>query len=176
MRTTVEDCLSRDEIEALCALLAEEDHHYRRLRRLSWRQTAYLKRQDTARLEENSREWQKLLPEATAVRQRRETYIADLFRRHGLEAPRSLTQAILDRADPFSQTVLREAVQRLTRTVSDLYRQNGMNVLLARFCVDLIDHEAAIFKQCVLDDPAGCYAGDGQRPPARPGGVMLRQA
>ncbi len=176
MRTcTAESCLSREEVERLCALLTEEEGHYRRLRRLSWRQTAYLKRHDAARLEENSREWQKLLPCANVARRRREQFIADLFGRLGVTAPGSLTQAILDRADPADQEVLRAAVQRLTRTVSDLYRQNGMNVLLARFCVDLIDQEAAIFKQCVLDDPAGCYAGDGQKA-ARPGGVMLRQA
>ena len=176
MSTSTTERMRGDEVEALCALLAEEEAHYRRLRRLSWRQTAYLKRQDAARLEENSREWQKLLPVATEARERRERFVADLFRRLGAASRPSLTQALLDHADPSGQTVLRDAMQRLTRTVSDLYRQNGMNVLLARFCVDLIDHEAAIFRQCVLDDPAGCYAGDGQKSVARPGGVMLRQA
>ena len=71
---------------------------------------------------------------------------------------------------------MQEAVQRLAATAADLGRQNEMNGQLARFCLDLICEEAEIFKQGVLEDPAGRYAGDARKAVGSPGKVIARQA
>lgn len=155
--------LRPEEAAGLCELLASEEREYRRLRRLAWRQTAYLKRRDAARLETNAREWRQFLPVADAARRRREARLREVGARLGLPAEGLTTEALLTRADAGQRATLRAAVSRLTGTAGDLYRQNGLNVMLARFCLELVAQEAAIFRQCVLDDPAGCYEGDGQR-------------
>lgn len=152
-----------EEAAGLCELMASEEREYRRLRRLAWRQTAYLKRRDAARLEKNAQEWRNFLPLADAARRRREARLQALGARLELTAERLTTETLLTRADAAQCAALRAAVRRLTDTAGDLYRQNGLNVMLARFCLELVAQEAAIFRQCVTDDPAGCYEGDGQR-------------
>jgi hypothetical protein len=155
--------LRPEEAAGLCELLASEEREYRRLRRLAWRQTAYLKRRDASRLERNAQEWRNFLPLADAARRRREAGLQATGARLGLQTERLTTEALLTRADAGQRTALRAAVRRLADTAGDLCRQNGLNVMLARFCLDLVAQEAAIFRQCVMDDPAGCYEGDGQR-------------
>lgn len=152
-----------EEAAGLCELLAGEEREYRRLRRLAWRQTAYLKRRDASRLAGNAEEWRHFLPLADAARRRREASLAAVGARLGLPGERPTTESLLTRADSTQRAVLRAAVRRLTETAGDLYRQNGLNVMLARFCLELVTEEAAIFRQCVRDDQAGCYEGPGQR-------------
>jgi hypothetical protein len=155
--------LRPEEAAGLCELLASEEREYRRLRRLAWRQTAYLKRRDATRLEINAQEWRNFLPLADAARRRREANLRAIGARLELPTERLTTEMLLTRADTGQRTLLRGAVRRLADTAGDLYRQNGLNVLLARFCLELVAQEAAIFRQCVMNDPAGCYEGDGQR-------------
>ncbi|MHB8079881.1 MAG: flagellar export chaperone FlgN [Candidatus Krumholzibacteriia bacterium] len=165
-----------EEAAVLCDLLAAEEREYRRLRRLAWRQTAYLKRRDAARLESNAGEWRHFLPLADAARQRREANLRAVGARLALPAARLTTESLLTRADAAQREALRTAVRRLTDTAGDLYRQNGLNVMLARFCLELVAEEAAIFRQCVMDDPAGCYEGHGQRSTASGACIVQHRA
>lgn len=168
--------LLSDEAAELCELLREEEKHYRRLRRHAWRQERYLKRQDVPRLEENAREWSRHLPQANAARERREARCAELAAQLGLAADHVRARDLLDYAARGDKDRVREALHGVTRTAGDLYRQNGLNVLLSRFCLELLGQEAAIFKSCVLSDPVGRYAGDGQRATSSGTSVMERQA
>jgi len=168
--------LLSEEAAELCELLREEERHYRRLRRLAWRQERYLKRQDVPRLAENAQEWSRHLPRANAARERREARCAELAAQLGLPAAPVRARDLLDYADRADKDRVREALHAVARTAGDLHRQNGLNVLLSRFCLELLDQEAAIFKSCMLSDPVGRYAGDGQRATATGGGVMERQA
>jgi len=171
-----EDRLEPAEAAALCALLAEEERHYRRLRRLAWRQAAYMRRRDAGRLEHNAREWGKFLPAADAVRRRRERRLEELAGRFGLPPQRLTANRLFDLALPADGRLLREAVQRLAATVADLYRQNGLNAMLARFNLELVGEEAALFRRAVLTDPAGRYDGDGRQAVADRGCVLQQRA
>ena len=152
-----------DEAAALCRLLDEEEMQYRRLRRLAWRQTAYLKRRDAERLEKNAHEWRQFVPLAEAARRRREAHVAALARHLG-EAEGTLAgPELAARAGPPHRERIAAAVCRLAATAGDLYRQNGLNALLARFCLELVQQEADIFRQVVTGDPSGGYAESGRR-------------
>jgi len=168
--------LRPEEAAGLRDLLASEEREYRRLRRLAWRQTAYLKRRDAPRLERNAQEWRNFLPLADAARRRREAALQAIGARLELSAGPLTTESLLTRADDGQRATLRGAVRRLTDTAADLYRQNGLNVMLARFCLELVEQEAAIFRQCVMDDPAGCYEGDGQRSTTGGSCIVQRRA
>ena len=157
-------------------LLGAEQQEYRRLLRLAWRQNAYMKRQDVARLAENVQEWQKYLPAAHSQRRERQKYVAQLAASLGLiEQVDSLTR-LLDHVSAEHWEQLQKALRELLATTTQLARQNELNRQLAAFCCDLASEEAAIFKSCVLDDPAGCYGEDAQKSTAGPGGVLERQA
>jgi hypothetical protein len=165
--------LGHAEAAQLLALLTAEEGEYRRLRRLAWRQTAYLKRGDTARLARNAAEWRQYLPLADVARRGREACVKELAARLGVTGPRLTVDALTERGTQAERGPLRAAVRRLAATAGDLYRQNGLNVMLARFCLELVTQESAIFRQCVLGDAAGCYEGDGQR--ATAGGSCVLQ-
>jgi hypothetical protein len=164
------------DIEILCDLLDREEREYRRLLRLAWRQNGYLRRQDLQRLEMNADQWQKYLPLADAARIKREEFLSDLSLRMELGDERRASQYLIECADIEYRQILREAVQRLIGTASDLNRQNELNRHLADFCLDLTREEAEIFKQGVLEDPVGCYEDDAQKSKSRPGKVIIRQA
>lgn len=168
--------LGPEQAAALCGLLEEEEAHYRRLRRLAWRQARYLRRHDAARLEVNAAAWSRCLPGARAAREAREACQAALADRLGLPAAQRAARHLLDYAQPAEKVRVRRALERLAATAADLHRQNGLNVLLANFCLELAREESEIFRQCVLENPAGCYAGDGQPAPAPAGGVVWREA
>ncbi len=155
--------LRPDEAATLCRLLEEEETQYRRLRRLAWRQTAYLKRRDAERLEKNAQEWRQFVPVAEAARRRREEHVAALSRRFGLAEGILAGSELAARAGPPQRERIAAAVRRLAATAGDLYRQNGLNALLARFCLELVQQEADIFRRVVTNDPSGGYAEGGRR-------------
>ena len=64
----------------LASLLEVEDHNYRRLLRLAWRQNSYMKRQDVDRLEANTADWQRFLPQANAAREARDRFMKKVLR------------------------------------------------------------------------------------------------
>ncbi len=168
--------LPREEARRLCSLLAAEEQEYRRLLRLAWRQAGYLRRGDVARLEHNAAEWQRYLAQARAARERREAATGELADRLGLNADRHAPQFLLDLADNESKAEIRAAVEVVVTKAAELSRQNELNRQLAGFCLDLASEEAEIFRRCVLEDPAGCYAGDARKAQAGPGGVFIKQA
>ena len=92
--------LGREDAAALLALLGNEEAEYRRLRRLAWRQTAYLKRGDTDRLERNAGEWRQYLPVADAARQRREAGVRSVADRLGVAEARPTVDLLAERAAP----------------------------------------------------------------------------
>jgi len=168
--------LRPEEAEEICALLGDEERQYRRLRRLAWRQSAYLKRRDARRLEKNAEEWGKYLPAADAARRRREGRLGELAARWGLPPQKLSAHRLFDRARPADGVRLRAAVKRLAETVSELYRQNGLNAMLARFSLELAGEEADLFRRSVLEDPAGRYGDDGRRTVADRGCVVQQRA
>ncbi|MFH1845497.1 MAG: flagellar export chaperone FlgN [bacterium] len=160
----------------LCQLLQKEEHEYRRLLRLAWRQGAYLRRHDVERLEKNAGQWQKYLRQAQYARQQRERFTRQLGQELGLGERAAETQFLAEFADYTNRTSIERAVQSLVQIAGDLVRQNEMNRQLAKFCLDLAQEEMRIFKQCVLEDPAGCYEGDATKTSAPPGGVLVKKA
>lgn len=168
--------IPRETTLRLCELLGEEDRQYRRLLRLAWRQNRYLRRQDVARLEHNSGQWQKYLPDAAGARERRERFVTELMRTLDVSEDRFTPQFLVDRADHESGKMLREIVAGLARTTDDLNRQTELNRRLGAFCLELSREEAEIFRRAVTEDPAGCYDDEAGRTTAPPGGIFIRQA
>jgi hypothetical protein len=168
--------LSSGQVGRLCDLLGAEDRHYRRLLRLAWRQNRYLRRQDIGRLEFNAGQWRQFLPEARAARRERESYMGDLATGLGVAKEEITPQYLLDRADHENGERLRAVVIRVARAAADLDRQCELNRRLSRFCLELAQEEARIFREAVLEDPSGCYDGVAERTQAPPGGLFIRQA
>jgi hypothetical protein len=168
--------LSDDEARELCILLEAEDRAYRRLLRLARRQNRYLRRHDLDRLENNAREWGNFLPTATAARRAREIHVATCAERLGLPSSPASPATLLDYARLELKQAVRDRVQGLLETTTQLARQNELNGHLTRYCLDLVQEESEIFRNYVLEDPAGRYGDDAQRAAAGPGGVLVRQA
>ncbi len=168
--------LSGEECRLLASLLEIEDKNYSRLLRLAWRQNSYMKRQDVDRLDFNSREWSRYLPEADMARLGRERYIHDLAAKLDLQMPPARIQDLLDYVDPDIRQEINQALTSLVKTTGSLARQNEANRSLAQFCIDLAHEEAEIFKTTVLDDPQGCYGEDAKASNRGPGGVFIKQA
>jgi hypothetical protein len=168
--------LMDEECRLLASLLEIEDRNYCRLLRLAWRQNSYMKRQDVDRLDTNSREWSRYLPEADMARLGRERYMGDLARKLGLSMPPAKIQDLLDYVDPGLRKEINLALDKLIKTTGALARQNEANRSLAQFCIDLAKEEAEIFKNTILDDPQGCYGDDAQASNRGPGGLFIKQA
>jgi hypothetical protein len=168
--------LTAAEAQELCRLLAAEERAYGRLYRLARRQNRYLRRHDLARLESNAGEWGKYLPHATRAREERERCVASYAARVGLDAPPPTPLALLDYADLAVKTEVRERVRGLLEITTRLARQNELNRNLTCYCLDLVQEEADIFREAVLNDPAGRYGEDARKTTAGPGGVLVRQA
>lgn len=162
--------------EQLAALLAAEEEHYRRLLRLARRQNSYMKRQDVDRLEANAADWARHLPRADAARIRRERCCDALREALGPGAAELRLDALLEHCGPERRRRVRAVLDDLGRTVGDLARQNELNRHLAAFCLDLARQESTIFRDCVLDDPAGCYGRDARNANRGAGGVLVKQA
>ncbi|MCP4572061.1 MAG: flagellar protein FlgN [bacterium] len=151
----------------LASLLEVEDHNYRRLLRLAWRQNSYMKRQDVDRLEANASDWQSYLPRANEARGARERFVKMVVGGLGL-ADSKRTRDLLPYLGAEPGLLVRRALADLDRTMARLARQNELNRHLAEFCLELAREEARIFREVLLDDPAGCY---GQDAVARTGGT-----
>ncbi|MFO7653927.1 MAG: flagellar export chaperone FlgN [Candidatus Krumholzibacteriia bacterium] len=174
--STRESILTAQEAREICSLLEAEERAYRRLVRLTRRQNRYLGCHDLGRLESNAAEWGKYLPLATAARRARESYVADCARRLGFTAPPPSPTALLDYAPMDVKTAVRSRVSGLLAVTTELARRNELNRHLTRYCLDLLQEETEIFRNGVLQDPAGRYGGDARRTTAGPGGVLVRQA
>ncbi len=168
--------LENEDCRRLGSILDKESHQYRRLLRLAWRQNSYMQRQDVDRLEANAREWARYLPLANEARISRERYVGELAKRMDLSIPPHGVEDLLDYTEPETKRTVASALGGVRRTAAKLARQNELNRLLAEFCLDLVHEEAEIFKDAVLDNPAGCYDGDAQNTRSGPGGVLVRQA
>ena len=164
-----------EEARLLASLLEIEERHYRRLLRLAWRQNSYMKRQDVHRLEANAIDWSRHLPAANEARGARERYVKQLLGQIGLRSDRRLRD-LLKHLPADSGTEVRAALGVLDRTISRLTRQNELNRHLAEFCMELAQEEARIFRDVLLDDPAGCYDQRAQSCQRGNGGTLVRQA
>ncbi len=165
-----EDC------RPLVSLLQVETRHYKRLLRLAWRQNSYMKRQDVDRLEANAAEWARYLPRANESRIARERFVQRLSLELGISIPPGTIRDLLTGIPENGLSTIEAMLNDLKATTTRLARQNELNRDLAKFCLDLAQEEAEIFKQCVLKDPAGCYSGSAETTNRGPGGVLVRQA
>lgn len=151
--------LLEEDGRVLASLLEVEDRNYRRLLRLAWRQNSYMKRQDVDRLEANARDWQRYLPRANEARQAREELVTRLAASQSLGSGTRIRE-LLPFVAPVAGQEVRRALVGLDRTMARLARQNELNRHLAEFCLELAREEARIFREVLLDDPAGCYGQD----------------
>ncbi len=168
--------LMDNECRQLASFLEIEDKNYCRLLRLAWRQNSYMKRQDVDRLDANSQEWTRYLPDADMARLTRERYMNQLATKMGLTVPPAKIHDLLDYVNPTLRMEIKQKLDRLIKTTGSLARQNEANRSLAQFCIDLAHEEAEIFKTTILDDPQGCYGEDAKASNRGPGGVFIKQA
>jgi len=168
--------ISADECRLLTSLLEIEDKNYRRLLRLAWRQNSYMKRQDVDRLDANAHDWAQFLPIADQSRIARERHVAAMASKAGISVPPGRVSDLLDYTDPLTRKVVSAMMISLRRTAGKLAQQNRLNRNLAEFCLDLAQEESKIFKNCVLEDPAGCYGGDAKATSRGPSGFLVKQA
>ncbi|MBK9303253.1 MAG: flagellar export chaperone FlgN [bacterium] len=168
-RPTPEEC------ERLTGLLAGEDRENRRLLRLAVRQNRYMRRQDVPRLEFNAREWGRYLPAAREARTRRERFLLEIGGRLGIPRDELRMTRLSRRAEGRAGEELRRVLGAWERTATELVRQNSLNGVLARFCLDLVAGESAVFRRGVAgQDP--CYDDRGHRPAGGMANVLERQA
>lgn len=160
--TTKAPRLDPETAAALNSLLEEEWREHRRLLRLAVRQNRYLRRQDVRRMEANAGEWRRYLPVAEAARKRRERFLRELGEERGLGAEESRLGRLAQTAEGQAGVGLRTCLEGWRRTAAELVRQNSLNGVLARFCLDLVGNEAELFRRGAGGD-AGCYESDGAR-------------
>ncbi len=158
----------------LAAAFAAETRHYGRLLRLAVRQNRYMRRQDVARLESNAAEWRRHLPEADVARERRRECVSRHWRDLAGEAVVDI-DALIAACDAAERPELVRRVGDWRRAASALHRQNGLNSMLARFCLDLVRAETDVLRRGSAE-PAGCYDGGGAYERAASASVMERQA
>jgi hypothetical protein len=160
----------------LASLLEVETINYKRLLRLAWRQNSYMKRQDVDRLEANAGEWARYLPAANESRIAREKFVHGLATQFGTTIPPGSLKDLLAGAGQGTREHVMERMNELKATAVRLARQNDLNRELARFCLELAEEEARIFKDAVLNDPSGCYDGKAQNTNLGAGGILVKQA
>ena len=166
--------LADEDGRLLASLLEIEDRHYRRLLRLAWRQNSYMKRQDVHRLEANAADWACHIPPATEARSARERFVRRLGTETGLDVMR--VRELLPCLAPAASREVESALAVLDSTAARLARQNELNRQLSEVCLDMAREEARIYRDVLLDDPAGCYDQSAQTCQRGAGGVLVRQA
>ncbi|RKZ16646.1 hypothetical protein DRQ50_05890 [bacterium] len=167
--------LADEDGRLLASLLEIEDRNYRRLLRLAWRQNSYMKRQDVHRLEANAADWARHLPGATEARTARERFVRQLGAETALpEGVR--VRELLPSLAPGGRREVEASLAVLDRTTARLARQNELNRHLADFCLEMAREEARIYRDVLLDDPAGCYDQGARTCQRGAGGVIVRQA
>lgn len=167
--------LAAAEARSLQALLDGEETAYRRLLRLAMRQNRYLRRQDLARLEANAADWRRHLPQAESARAMRESYLMQLGDNRGIaRAELSMSRLARGTVGPYGRD-LRRGLRRWEETTGELMRQNSLNGMLARFCLGLVDEEAAILCRG-MSGKDGCYDAQGGERKGTCAGVIVRQA
>ena len=168
--TTAED------LTCLCDLLEDETQAYRRLWRLAVRQNHYMRRQDTERLESNTRDWERLLPDVQALRKERERIQRSLVERRGW--PRdveTLEEWAARNGHPEAERLVKIR-DEWQSAAEELARQNDLNGNLARFCLDLVMDEADVFRRGLQEADGGSYDENGKRADAGTGGVVTHRA
>jgi hypothetical protein len=162
-------------IHDLAEALAAEGDHYRRLLDLARRQGELMTRHEVQELEIVARRMTEGLAAADVARIRRERLAGAAMAAVGAAASGSLG-AWLQTQPESVRAILDGPVRSVRRTAGELARANEMNRRLANFCLDLVEEEASVLRQCLLDDPAGRY-DSGARPATKEqGGVLRRQA
>jgi hypothetical protein len=167
--------LAPAEARSLQALLATEETAYRRLLRLAVRQNRYLRRQDLARLEANADEWRRHLPGAESARALRERYLEQLGDDRGIERGALSMSGLARGTGGDHGRELRCRLRAWEETTGELMRQNSLNGMLARFCLGLVDEEAAILCRGMTGKD-GCYDASGGERKGACAGVIVRQA
>jgi hypothetical protein len=167
--------LAPEQAAALHSLLDDEWREYRRLLRLAVRQNRYMRRQDVRRMESNACEWRRYMPLADGARRRREQFLRELGERMDLDEMQLKLSRLAEGAEGHLGDRLRACLAGWCATTGALVRQNSLNAVLARFCLDLVGNETEIFRRAVGEDP-GCYEAGGGRLPGRAGGVIEQRA
>ncbi|MDY0110485.1 MAG: flagellar export chaperone FlgN [Candidatus Krumholzibacteria bacterium] len=162
-------------VEALTAVLAEEQLHYQRLLDLARRQGRLMTGHDLEGLHDNTRQFNESLAAAQAVRSQREQLARDLMQESGTTEAGSLSAWLYEQPAPLRHA-LQQPVQAVRRAAAELARTNEMNRRLANFCLDLVEEEAALLRRCLLSDPSGCYDREAQPMLNEQGGTLKRQA
>jgi len=167
--------LAAAEARSLHGLLDEEESAYRRLLRLAVRQNHYLRRQDLVRLEANAADWRRHLPQAESARAMRESYLMQLGDNRGIDRTELSMSRLARSTGGAHGSDLRRGLCNWEETTGELMRQNSLNGMLARFCLGLVDEEAAILCRG-MSGKDGCYDAQGGERKGTCAGVIVRQA
>ena len=168
--------LVADDLNRLCSLLEEETKAYRRLRRLAVRQNHYMRKQDTDRLESNTRDWERALPQVKSLRDKREHLQRSLAEQHGWPRDVETLEQWAERNGHPEVERLVELRNGWQEAADDLARQNELNGSLAKFCLDLVADEAEVFRRAVQDVDDGSYDENGKKSDTGTGGVVTHRA
>ena len=162
--------VAEGQVAEFLSLMAREIDCYKRLLRLSTRQNRYMRSQDAMRLELNAGEWGRYLPVAEEARTMRLAAMNRLFDIYDVAHRESGPIPLLSHLPVEAGERLRDLRDQWNRTVEALTRQNALNGMLARFCLETINEEAEIFRGCVVGKDGGCYDGHGHVTPTDPTG------
>ncbi|MBT4292233.1 hypothetical protein HOD41_06035 [bacterium] len=166
--------ITSQQISKLESLLSAELFEYRRLRRIAIKQNSYLRKRDVQRIEHNATEWAKYLPMAEKAKNARESMLVNEI---GCSEKQlnSLNIQDLEKLAGSLPDSFCETWDKWKLSISDLERQNNLNGILARFCLELVSDElGAIKEDC--SDKQDCYDTQGGIPGGKINSVITRRA
>ncbi|MBD3221719.1 hypothetical protein GF314_10795 [bacterium] len=160
------------QVSALRQVLAEEHARYEALLEQAREQGRLMTGHDLDAIERSAQAMAQGLAEAAGIRQRREELTAELMRSTGHRDLR--LSAWLATQPDIVRTQLQDVIARVREAGARLMEVNEKNRRLASFCLDLVEEEAGVLRQSLLEDPAGRY-DRGARPASADGGRMVQR-
>ena len=174
MVDTTTRSVGADQISELACALDEECRHYETLLDLARRQGVLMTVHDLDGIEDNARRLDEGLGAADMLRIRRERLAETLMQDTDPAVGGGRLSTWLANQPPAVRDELDASVHAVRHAAAELAKVNAHNRELASFCLDLVEEEAATFRRCLLEDPAGRY-DRGARPTCNAQGSTLRR-
>jgi hypothetical protein len=166
--------ITASQVNELSSLMKAEIVEYNRLYRIAVKQNNYMRKQDIDRLDNNATEWAKYLPIAEYAKNCRETLMKRLFKCDDTQIKKIKIKDFEDLAGSLPDS-FHELWNNWLESITKLERQNSLNGVLAKFCLEMVTDEiGAIRDECF--DKQSCYDTHGEFSGNHVNSVIVRKA